>query len=259
MNKALSQTITVYLCEDTIDGIFSAIYRAWENGTSHTDVRVECDASCRLFEEYIRSTTDIVLAQKVRQSIINKLSDEVYSYVYQAALSCESDKASSIYRFLQKAFRTGPNILNYLQDCDVMRVFELSRFVGREAHKYLGFVRFEELENGILAGCINPRSNVVPILAEHFADRLHNENWLILDTTRELAAVHTAGKGYMLHLGITEAALKTLSLSPEENDFKQLWNRFFDTIAIKERVNPELQRTMMPLRYRTYMGELSSH
>lgn len=248
-----ANTITVYLCEDTVDGIFSAIYRAWEAGTSHTDVRVKDNFSCRLFEEYIEAPADISLAQKVRRSIINKLSDEVYSYVYQAALSCDSDKASVIYHFLQKAFRIGPRILDYLQDSDVMRVFELSRLVGREAHKYLGFVRFEELENGILAGRINPHSNIVPIIAEHFADRLHNENWLLLDTPRNLAAVHASGKGYMLHLGITEAALKSLSLSPEENDFRQLWNRFFDTIAIKERVNPELQRTMMPLRYRTYM------
>lgn len=244
---------TIYLCEDTIDGIFSAIYRAWEAGTSHTDVRVGVNNSPSLFEEYVNSPTDTSLAEKVRTSIINKLSEEVYSYVYQAALSFDEAKASVIYHFLQKAFRTGPRIMDCLQDCDVCRIFELSRFVGREAHKYLGFVRFEELENGVLAGRINPRSNVVPILAEHFADRLHNENWILLDTVRNLAAVHVAGKGYLLHLGITEETLQSFSLSAQEKDYRRLWNRFFDTIAIQERTNPDLQRNMMPLRYRTYM------
>ena len=35
--KAPLCPVTVYLCEDTIDGIFTAIYRAWADGTSHTD------------------------------------------------------------------------------------------------------------------------------------------------------------------------------------------------------------------------------
>ena len=32
--KAPLCPVTVYLCEDTIDGIFTAIYRAWADGTS---------------------------------------------------------------------------------------------------------------------------------------------------------------------------------------------------------------------------------
>lgn len=245
---------TVYLCEDTIDGIFCAIYRAWADGTSHTDVRIEKNAAFSLFETYIHSDTDTALAKKVQDSIIRKLSDKVYTYVYQTALSCGTDKASVIYRFLQKAFRIGTSILDHLHDSDVMRIFELSRYVGREAHKYLGFVRFEELENKLLAGRINPRSNVVPILAEHFADRLHTENWILLDTTRNLAAIHAAGKGYALHLGITEEMLQSYPTSQEEQNYSRLWERFFETIAIEERKNPGLQRNMMPLRYRTYMN-----
>ena len=47
--KAPLCPVTVYLCEDTIDGIFTAIYRAWADGTSHTDVRVRTNDTMSLF------------------------------------------------------------------------------------------------------------------------------------------------------------------------------------------------------------------
>ena len=128
--------VTVYLCEDTIDGIFTAIYRAWADGTSHTDVRVRTNDTMSLFETYIFSESDGTLARKVQRSIIQKLSVDIYETCYQAMLSDDDKKASTLYHFLQKAFRCGSNILNRLNDPDVFRIFELSRTVGHEAHKY---------------------------------------------------------------------------------------------------------------------------
>jgi probable DNA metabolism protein len=244
----------VYLCEDSIEGIFTGIYKAWEAGTSHTDVRIQAETTMSFFEDYIQVETNDELAAKVASSIQQKLSSDVYHTVYQGCMSDDEKKASCIYHFLQKAFRVGPEILNHLQDNDVATLFELSRRVGRESHFYLEFTRFEELENGVLCCKINPKSNVVPSIANHFSDRLHCENWIILDTTRNLAAVHKAHQGFVLTNNITEESLSSFcGISKDELIFQQLWQRFFDTIAIKERVNPALQRNMMPLRYRKYM------
>ena len=142
--KAPLCPVTVYLCEDTIDGIFTAIYRAWADGTSHTDVRVRTNDTMSLFETYIFSESDGTLARKVQRSIIEKLSVVIYESCFQARLYDDNNKASTLFHFLQKAFRCGSNILNRLNDPDVFRIFELSRTVGHEAHKYLGFVRLEE-------------------------------------------------------------------------------------------------------------------
>jgi len=242
------------VCEDSMDGIFTAIYKAWEIGTSKTSIEVKGMKTMTLFTEYIEVKTDSELAAKVAASIHNKISQEVYFYVYRAALSDDTDKAQYIYEFLLKAFRVGKEIIHNLQDASVMKVFELARKVGNEAHKYLGFVRFCELENGILSAKINPLANVVAIVAEHFADRLHNENWLIFDTTRNLAAVHRAGYGFVLSNDISEQDLDQFSHKSEnEEKYQLLWNRFFDTIAIEERKNKKLQQQLMPLRYREYM------
>ena len=106
-----------------------------------------------LFETYIFSESDGTLARKVQRSIIQKLSIDVYETCYQAMLSDDDKKASTLYHFLQKAFRCGSDILNRLNDPDVFRIFELSRTVGHEAHRYLGFVRFEERNENLLTAC----------------------------------------------------------------------------------------------------------
>ena len=244
----------ICVCEDSVDGIFTAIYKAWEIGTSKTLIEIRSMKTMTLFAEYIEVITDAELASKVAASIHNKISQEAYFYVYRAALSDNPEKAQYIYEFLLKAFRTGKDIINHFQDESVMKVFELARKVGNEAHKYLGFVRFCELENGILSAKFNPIANVVAIVAEHFADRLHNENWVILDTTRNMAAVHRAGYGFVLTNDITEQDLDQFSNKSEnEEKYQLLWIRFFDTIAIEERKNKKLQQQVMPLRYRKYM------
>lgn len=250
-----SDTIYIYECDDTTEGIFTAIYKAWEKGTQCTDVRVRStNDNYSLFENIINVTTDYEIADKVLRSIRKKLSDDILFYIYRASLSFADDKASVIYHYLQKAFRCGRSIVNALSDETVMRIFELDRQVGTEAHKYLGFVRFEELENGVLSSCIAPKSNILPLIADHFADRLHNENWIILDTKRTLATLHQAGIGYTFAHDITETQLLSFSaLSAKEKEFQALWSRFIHTIAIEPRTNLELQRNMMPLRYRTYM------
>lgn len=247
--------ITIYLCDDSVEGVFTAIYKAWEAGTSHTDVRVRNNSSISFFEDYIDVETDKSLSEKVASSILRKLSFEIYMNIYYACLSDDENKASYIYHFLQKAFKCGSAIMNKLQDDDVNRIYKLRRAVGNEAGHYREFIRFEELENGVLAGRIEPRYNIVPLIADYFADRMHNEHWIILDTKRSISAVHVAYKGYAFTDQITETDLLNFSgLSEKEADFQALWKRFFDTIAIEERINPKLQRSLMPLRFRKYMN-----
>lgn len=41
----------------------------------------------------------------------------------------------------------------------------------------------------------------------------------------------------------------------EELQFRALWKRFYETVAIKERENPRCQNTFLPKRYRGTMTE----
>lgn len=245
--------ITV-LCDDTIDGIFTAVYKAWEIGTGRTFVRVDDGGFMSMLPDSIYAETDIQLSLRVAESIRKKISEEAYTMVYRAALSGHKGKAQYIYGFLQKGFRTGRRIVDYLQDDDVRNVYEMSRNVWYESHRYMGFVRFEELGSGVLISRIAAKANIIPLLADYFADRLKQENWIILDTGRSFAAVHKKGCMPLLFDNITDEQLCSIGeLSDKEKEFQDLWSCFYHTIAIDERKSRARNMLMMPKCYRRYM------
>ena len=47
----------------------------------------------------------------------------------------------------------------------------------------------------------------------------------------------------------------TLLLQDKQDDYIDLFQRYFNTITIKERTNKHLQDNFMPKRYRQYMPE----
>lgn len=272
-----------FICEDSPNGIFSGIYDAWDfkikqnnmsckdntsalqhptdstHTCSHEDIHIVCHEpdNYQLFYEYIRVETSAEKADKVARTIQRRLGSEFYDIILNAILSIvpakenDLDKADAIYHTLVLGLNTaaGARAIHDLSNPYVHRLFTLSRATANEAHHLLGFLRFSELENGVLFSTIHPKNNALPILAEHFTDRLPQENFMIYDENRQLAAVHAAGKNFMLvdASGIDQDLFKRTS--EKEAAYQKLWLTFFDQIAIQARVNPKLQAQNIPKRF----------
>lgn len=251
----------IYVCENSIDGIFTAIYRAWASRYGHANNKIEvrCDkdeySNMELFSEYITIETDYSLALKVAKSIQRKISEEAYQLVCSVALSNEQEKADLIYRFLILGFSMGAKVVQHLSNEVVNQMFRLSRRVNNEVHHMLGFIRFSEQESGVLTSVIHPQNNVLSLVVPHFADRLPQERFIIIDGGRNTAALHAPGKQWIIVAmdGISDNILKEFSY--KETEYQDLWKTFFDSIAIKERANYKLQRNNLPLRFRKDMTE----
>ena len=268
----MEEMVTVFLCGPEPEDIFTAVYDAWASRLGHGNVLLEIETpnrQPRLFarDRYVKR--DDQKAEKVARSVYRKISAEAYHGIYQAALSFEEDRADAIYRFLIRGFEVGAEVIDRLQDPAVCRVFELSRRVGRESHLFLEFARFAQWENGILFGRLAPKCNVLPIIAPHFDGRLSGENWILYDETRRRAAVHPAGGSWFLAdtaeagweelFAEQEAKEKDPLLVPTDQEaWEELWKGFVKNIAIGPRVNPALQRNLMPLWYRKHMTEHQS-
>ena len=103
----------VCCCDGSVDGIFTAIYRAWEIGTSRTSISVTEGEDMELFSEYRFFEPDSSLAAKVASTIRSRLSPEIFSQVYHAAISGANDRGNVIYHFLIDAFKVGSGIVNH--------------------------------------------------------------------------------------------------------------------------------------------------
>lgn len=249
----------VLQCEDSIEGIFSAVYSAWELKYGHENTVIQVTGfagqNIELFATYVHLAPDAEKAAKVINTVRRTCSDMVYEALFRAACADAADKADAIYRYIQIGLRMGKRVLNHLSDPAVMRIMELSRAVGNAEHHYLGFLRFIEIPGNILLGRFAPKPRLTELIMPHFIDRFPEERFVIWDTVRNEAGVHVPGQTYiMMHLSDGEAA--ALNQYQEDNSkAEKMWTTFVENISIKERENRKLQQNNIPLHFRTYMPE----
>lgn len=246
------------VCDNSVEGILTAVHEAFTSRYGHAFQRIVIgpEVNMDFFCDICPVRTDVTRASRVAEAIVCKISDYAWRMVWQAAEADSADKGDVIYRFLILAFANGSRVLGAMTRPEVMRLHQLSRAVSRETLHLYGFLRFEELENHILYGKLVSRHHVGTFLANHFADRLPMEHWIIHDPDRDEVWLHQAG-GEWLYICHPDFKIDPGNmLSAEEYDFKVWWKTFTESIAIRERTNPGLQMQMMPKRYWKYMPEM---
>ena len=243
---------TIFTCKDEFEDMMTCIYDAWNSRLGHANVRlmIEPVTEPELFCEYVHIAADPEKVTKVVRSVQKKISYYAYQTVYSAAMSFRADKLEIIYRFLILGFHYGAAVLDILHESAVMAAFELDRKVGREAHYFKEFIRFSSVDNRFLVSHIEPKCNVLTLVAPHFSDRMPSENWMVIDDKRHLAAVQTANEPYYLTPLSDEEFTQLLETKNQPDIFIDLWKGFFQSIAIEARTNYRCQRNTMPLWYR---------
>ena len=258
----------IYVCEDSLTGIFSGIYEVWKRKMTAEEAGLEVGDSFerRLFCEYIFCKAEERKALAVIRMIQKNLGADVYEKISYALLSADRRKAEMVFRAMLEAKKLSrkDRLMEHLGNEAVRAVFGMYRQVSNEAHHYKGFVRFRELKNKTLFAKIEPKHAVLPCIAEHFADRFPQENWVIYDKTHEVFLIHEKGKRYyflqqyMCMKGDSGSAQNIAGgFSEEEMDYEALWKEFVQSISVAERENRALQNQNLPLRFRTNLVEFS--
>lgn len=252
----------VYRCEDSLESIFAAIYRAYEDRHGREQVMLSLEDEPMLFAEEIVVLPDRERYEKVSRTIRKQFGEENYRALCLALSSEDSRKAQAVYVTVAKGLESKcirGHLFDNLADENVNRAFKLARNADREYCHFRGFTRFEELENGVIYGKIAPRNHVLPFLMTHFADRFSEENFILQDTGRDLYGIHSAGTAeepdeWCLVQGTLISPEKLLR-SENEMRYQMLFKQFCKSVAIDSRRNIPLQRNMLPLHFREYMTE----
>lgn len=248
----------ILICEDSLEGIFSAVYTAYEMHCipERTILQTSAEGNLRLFAAYHTVASDGEKSAKVIRTLQKRFGEEGFLFFCHALAVPDERKATAVYRTIAKGLELSrPNaVFGMHADADVGLTEAFQKNAWNEIHHLYGFLRFRELEQKILFAEIKPKNDALPFLAAHFADRFPMEHFLIHDVLRDRFAVHKAGCMWFLADG-GFLNKENLTESKTEQEYQELFRHFCHTIAIKERHNTCLQKGMLPLRFRPYMTE----
>ena len=251
----------IYICTDTITGLYSALHDAWlENRDGDVGIELRGKIPQQLFCQYRTVVETDQKTRRLERMIKRFLGYNAYWDIYHALLSDDCEKGTEVFRTIQEA-RNIPDsrkIMEHLGNPDVAKVFAMSRSVANEAHMYEEFVRFRELENGILFSEISPKAQILTCIGDHFSDRFPLEDWMIYDKVHKVFLIHRKNEKWMLVWGEMPDGGKADCVSDQEKNYAKLWQVFFTSISIKERENPDCQRNHLPFRFRPEMTEFSN-
>lgn len=252
----------VFICEDSTEGILTGVYEAYRfkkkmGIASHDCIHLaikEPDMQ-RLFTEYGYIRTDHEKAAKVTNTMVRQLGNETWYRLSMAMVSCFEDKADAVYHTIVLGLKgRDEHITDRLQEDCVQRAFRCARASDNELCHLKQFLRFSELQNGMLYAKIDAKHHILPFLMPHFADRLPADNFVIYDEGTQTFGLHASYKKWYLIRG-ADFDENNLVYSEAEEEYQKLFKLFCDSIAIEARINPKLQMNMLPLRFRPNMTE----
>ena len=206
--------------------------------------------------------TEDGLADRMGEFLAARFGPEVPGTVYQAWLSQEEGIEDALVGFLRIGLERRVDPSGFRQSPEVSAVMKASRRVGREAHRFLGLVRFR-LRGTLYVAEIEPDTDILSLIGDHFSARFHDQDFAIHDVGRGTALLHAAGGGWTVVEVAPDSAAARMTKVPDAlakpDAFETLWKRYYKSMCIEERLNPTCQRNFLPKKHWRHLIEEPGH
>ena len=243
----------VCLCYDgSFAGFLSCVFESYVNREEPVEFQLHDKSTSSFYPQRVIATNQ-AHALRVYRSLAVRFGQAGQKLVEHGFLTCLDERELWLWRLIQKGYQQGPSVVRDLTDPVVDRVRKAVNHLGGEVQLLMGFVRFSQ-QAGVLAGEIEPKNRVLPLLQPHFCDRYPQERFALYDRTNHEILLHEPGRWAIFPA--EDFQLDT----PDEQEraYRNMWRSFYDTIAIEGRYNPKCRMTHMPKRYWDMMTEFNS-
>lgn len=243
----------IFLYDSTFEGLLTAIYDGYYSKYKPDKIYSIEKYEPNLIDKVISIKTDMIKFKKVYDAIDSKISNTSLKKIYYVYLSEMKESANMIYYYVRMGFKLGEAVELHKHNDIVLNIDKISKKVSLEKHRFTGFIRFNEI-NGFLYAKIEPDFNILPIIGNHFKNRLTNEYFVIEDKKRNIALVYDKNN---YHLTVLSKEQKEMIINSDNiGMYENLWKQYFKSTNIVERENSRLQKRMMPTRYWDNLTEL---
>lgn len=243
--------MTVFLIEKSIDGLYSALFYAFEQKTL-PDAVFERGNICNNFtDKYIEIMTEKEKSRRVLTAIKKYGGKSAALYIEICLLSGDENALKIAFDFAYLTLSKRRDVSGFLANRAVSIFYYTIKKVFNERHRFFGLIRFKETASGVLYAAYSPDNDITELLCPHFIKRLSCVPFIIHDVKRNKAGVSN-GKEYKIMETENKAAL---NLSEDEKAWENLWKNYYKAVNIKERKNKRQQDNLMPRRYRKFLPE----
>lgn len=184
----------------------------------------------RVLSGFARATTDG--CRKLRDGSCPDSCN--HSCVHRIALACASDSPDMpevVHRYVRLGFAEGPRVRTLISDKRAAAFDDLARHVLGECEHTRQFVRFSHMADGSFAASFSPAANTIPLMAQHFAARMRQERFVLVDPRHRIAAFHAEGakRCELVRLDgrLAQALVQMDDLADDELYVRAMWQRFY--------------------------------
>lgn len=241
-----------YTYDGTFQGLLSVVYERFKRKEYKGSIGIR-DRNLLFQGEYIE--TELERSERVFEKLEGVAGRGVVRKLFIAFLSEKMGIEDDIFSYICSLIKRGGSIEGiYLRSVEA--VDRAAMRASHEAHKFKGFVRFRRIKDDTYYAIINPDCNVLPLIADHFAGRFSDQDFVIHDVRRGMALAYSSkdkNSEISRLTGVSEELLTyaegSALLHNEEEGYMDLWRTFFDAVSIEGRENPRCQRNFMPKKY----------
>jgi probable DNA metabolism protein len=239
--------------DGSFEGLMTCMYDAFRLHYKLYGIYPEYNYQGNLLIESKSVAADTRKAEIVCTSISSRVSHEALENILYVFLSENNDLGIYIYNYLSLAWKVGSIVDSYLSNDSIFKIHSIKEKVLGERHRMLGLIRFRHLKGDIYYAPIEPDYNITGLLVPHFIKRIPNENFIIHDIKRNIAALYNTKECILADFSMAQNPI----LDEDEYEYQELWKQYFKSISITERANPLLQRRNLPVRYWKYLTEMT--
>ncbi|HET8548325.1 MAG TPA: UdgX family uracil-DNA binding protein, partial [Bryobacteraceae bacterium] len=168
-----------------------------------------------------------------------------------ATVACHRDEQrwSLLYSVLYRLRHGIPHLLEIPCDGEVNRLYAMERDVGRDSHRMQSFARFRKVDRDGQAHYIawyRPDHYVVERTAPWFVERFNAMRWSILTPDR-------CAYWDLRELRFASGVPRTSA--PEDDELEALWRAYYAATFDPARLDTDLLRQHVPVRYRATLPE----
>ena len=237
--------------EGFLTAVYDAFYRRGADGPNEAATIKKADnGQLDLCETAVVETSG-EKSEKVTAAIEQKLGQGLIQTIYKAWMCEEDGIEDALLHYLRVGFRQKRNPADMLYDRDIKAVLSAAGRVGAEAGKFVALLRFHKVGEGSYLADIEPIFRILPLVADHFADRFGDQMFVIRDLRHRMAVVYDLTEWYMTELSEEECVPYT-----GRDEYVALWKTYYKTICIKERRNLKLQQHFIPKKWRKHLVEM---